>query len=77
MGDGGDPLERIENAKRYQDEVRNVGLEMLPDGSYRGSPTDVGGPTPPTDVGGPTPPTDSGQMTAAAVVLAVLPLLAV
>jgi tripeptidyl-peptidase-1 len=76
----------VECAKRYQDEVRNVGLEMLPDGSYRGSPTDVGGPTPPTDVGGPTPPTDvggptpptdSGQMTAAAVVLAVLPLLAV
>ncbi len=31
----------------------------------------------PTDVGGPTPPADSGQMTAAAVVLAVLPLLAV
>ena len=67
----------VECAKRYQDEVRNVGLEMLPDGSYRGSPTDVGGPTPPTDVGGPTPPTASGQMTAAAVVLAVLPLLAV
>jgi subtilase family serine protease len=31
-------------AKRYQDEVRNKGLELLPDGSYRGSPT--GGPTP-------------------------------
>ncbi len=33
----------VECAKRYQDEVRSVGLEMLPDGSYRGSPTDGGG----------------------------------
>ena len=33
----------VECAKRYQDEVRNVGLEMLPDGSYRGSPADGGG----------------------------------
>ena len=37
----------VECAKRYQDEVRNKGLEILPDGSYRGSPTD--GPTPPPE----------------------------
>ena len=54
----------IECAKRYQDEVRNKGLEILPDGSYRVSPTD--GPSP-------TPPLASGQvaMTAAAVMLAL------
>jgi hypothetical protein len=71
----------VECAKRYQDEVRNVGLEMLPDGSYRGSPTDV------ADRRWRAHAADRrwrshaadrlGQMTAAAVVLAVLPLLAV
>jgi hypothetical protein len=25
----------VECAKRYQDEIRSKGLEMLPDGSYR------------------------------------------
>ena len=61
----------VECAKRYQDEVRNKGLEILPDGSYRGSPTD--GPSP-------TPPLDSGKvaMTASVVMLALsLSLLAV
>ncbi len=55
--------------------MRNI--DIWARGCHVALPTDVGGPTPPTDVGGPTPPTDSGQMTAAAVVLAVLPLLAV
>lgn len=41
-------------AKRYQDEVRSKGLELLPDGSYRGSPT--GGPDP-----DPNPPTADGH----------------
>jgi len=54
----------VECAKRYQDEVRNKGLEILPDGSYRGSPTD--GPSP-------TPPLASGKaaMTASALMLAL------
>jgi tripeptidyl-peptidase-1 len=39
----------VECAKRYQDEVRSKGLELLPDGSYRGSqPTGGPDPTPPT-----------------------------
>lgn len=44
-------------AKRYQDEVRSKGLELLPDGSYRGSPT--------------TPPKADGQTTASLSVLVV------
>ena len=41
----------------YQDEVRSKGLELLPDGSYRGSPT--------------TPPKADGQTTASLSVLVV------
>lgn len=32
-------------AKRYQDEVRRKGLELLPDGSYRGLSTGAPSPT--------------------------------
>ena len=60
----------VECAKRYQDEVRNKGLEILPDGSYRGLPPNGSNPT--------QPPT-SGQLTVSAstVVLAFLSFLAI